>query len=215
MAAARMDRGGNDLVRGKLLHQEAYAHHVRHRVQGTHFMEVDLSDRTAVDPAFRVGNEGIDRYRVRLDLVRNGQAADQRLNIRDGGMVMVAVMVIMLMFMVMMMPMFVVMLMAVFMMMLVIVVMVMMLVIMVMLMLMRVTGFLLHAVHGDRNMGAGDAALYGRLRGDGNAGQAKGIHFINEGLFVAGQFQQGGGEHIARGAHGAFQVKCFHPEPPY
>ena len=214
MAAARMDRGNDDLIRGKLLLQEAYAHYVRHRVKGTHLMEVDLCDRPAVHPAFRVGNEGIDRFRVGLDPVRHSKAVDQRLNIRDGGMVVMAVMMVMLMFMFMVM---IVVMLVIVIMMMVMVMMMIVIVFMVMLMLvfMRVTGFLLHTVHGNRDMGAGDAALDGRLRGDGNAGQAQGIHFVNERLFVSGKLQQGGGQHIARGAHGAFQVQCFHRKPPY
>ena len=60
-------------------------------------MEMDLRDRPAVHPAFRIRDQGIHRPGVRPDLLRNIQAADDPVDILHGSMVMMAVAMVMVM----------------------------------------------------------------------------------------------------------------------
>jgi hypothetical protein len=84
-----------------------------------------------------------------------------------------------------------------------------MIVMVFMVMVMNVLGFFLLAVHGHLHVGARNAALDGLLRFHMHAGQAQAVHFFNESLFVGNQFQQRRHQHIARRAHGAFQIQGF------
>ena len=125
-------------------------------------------------------------------------------------MVVMFVIVIMVMFVIVVMMMIVivimVMLMIVVMVMLVIVVMVML----VMMPVMDVLRLLLSTVYRNLHMCPGDAALHRGLRGNRDTRKAQSIHFINKSLPVFRQLQQGRGQHIARGAHRAFQIQRLH-----
>ena len=69
---------------------------------------------------------------------------------------------------------------------------------------------LLEAVHGDGDVRAGDAELLRRLPGEAHAGQAQAVHAVDEGLGVGEQLAEGGHQHVARRAHGAFEVERLH-----
>ena len=143
----------------------------------------------AVYPAFGLRNQGVHRFCVGFYFFGNVQAVDDPLYIRRSGVVMAAVVMI------------VVMIVMVFM-------------VMAVMMRMNVLGFFLFAVHGHLHVGARNAALDSLLRFHMHAGQAQAVHFFNESLFVGNQFQQRRHQHIARRAHGAFQIEGFHGVPP-
>ncbi len=63
-AAAHMNRGGQNLIRLQLVEQQANSHHVRHRIQRPHLMEVYLPHRHPMGPGLRLGNGLIDRQGV-------------------------------------------------------------------------------------------------------------------------------------------------------
>ena len=138
----------------------------------------------------------VHRLRVGPDPFGNGKGVDQRVDIRHGGMVMF----VMIMAMIMVMAVIVAVLMPV-------IVFMMMLMIMVGMIVPR---FLFLPVHGHRHMRTGDPALHGRLRAHPNAGKPQSVHPVDERLPVLCQFQQRGGQHIAGGAHAAFQIQRFH-----
>jgi hypothetical protein len=77
-------------------------------------------------------------------------------------------------------------------------------------MLFRISGFFLFPVHCHPHMGSGDSAFDGRLGRHLHPRQPDGIHPVNESLPVLCQLQQCRGQHIARRAHAAFQIQCFH-----
>ena len=85
----------------------------------------------------------------------------------------------------------------------------------VMMMAVDVVGMLLLAVHGHGDVGAGDAALLRRAALKAHAGQAQGVHAGGEGVGVGHEFGEGGHQHIAGGAHAAFDVECFHGSIPF
>jgi hypothetical protein len=61
------------LIRGKLVHQQAHGGHVGQRVQGPHFVEVDLRHRHAVHMALRFRDEPVDRQNILPHLLRHRQ----------------------------------------------------------------------------------------------------------------------------------------------
>ena len=79
----------------------------------------------------------------------------------------------------------------------------------------HVAALLLFPAHGDRHLGAGDAALHSGLGGEHHPRQAQAIHALHKALGVGVELQQGCGEHISGGAHVAFQVQCFHSDAPF
>ena len=79
----------------------------------------------------------------------------------------------------------------------------------------HVVAELLLAIHGHSHMGAGDAALFGALALHAHAGQAQGVHAGGEGVGVGHEFGEGGHQHIAGGAHAAFDVERFHGSIPF
>ena len=73
---------------------------------------------------------------------------------------------------------------------------------------------LLRAVHGHGELRAADAALFGAHgRGD-NAGDAQRIELLQKCLRLRQQLEQRRREHIARGAHAAVKIQCFHGLAP-
>jgi hypothetical protein len=214
MAAARGHRGSQHFIRRKLLHQEADADDIRYSVHRADFMKMDFRYRAAVHFAFRIRDQGIDGFGVRLYPGGNLQGINQFIDVLYRGMMMVRMLMVMRVIMVMIVPVIVVMRMFVFMVMpvfmTVIVIMIVVMIVSVLMGVIRIDGFLLHAIHGYAHMRSGDAALDGRFGGHMHPGQAERIHLINKRLFILCQFQQRGGEHIACSAHIAFQVKGFH-----
>ena len=61
-------------------------------------------------------------------------------------------------------------------------------------------------------MRAGDAAFHGRLRFVFHTRDPAGIQLLEKSLalFLREKFEKRGGQHIARGAHGAVDVENFH-----
>ena len=74
----------------------------------------------------------------------------------------------------------------------------------------RISRFFLLSVHRYPHMGSGDSAFDSRLGRHLHPRQPDGIHPVNESLPVLCQLQQCSGQHIARRAHAAFQIQCFH-----
>ena len=73
---------------------------------------------------------------------------------------------------------------------------------------------LLRAVHGHGELRAADAALFGAHgRGD-NAGDAQRIELLQKCLRLRHQLEQRRREHIARSAHAAVKIQCFHGLAP-
>ena len=71
-------------------------------------------------------------------------------------------------------------------------------------------GVLLIAMDGHGHVGARNAAGLGVCRAHRHAGQPQGVHLVHKGLLVVQKLVQGGHQHIAGCAHGAFDVKRFH-----
>ena len=69
---------------------------------------------------------------------------------------------------------------------------------------------LLQARHRDGHVGAGDAQGLRGVGGDGHLGQAQGIHGVQKAFLVGQKLVQGAQQHVAGGAHGTFQIQCFH-----
>ena len=77
-------------------------------------------------------------------------------------------------------------------------------------MLVLIAGGFFFAVdfHGD--MRAGDPAFYGSGFLVNHAGNIQSVQFLKERVRIGHQFKKRCGQHIARGAHTAFDVECFH-----
>lgn len=224
LAAAQVDRRDLDGVGSQQMDGQAHAYHVHHGVQGAHLVEVDLGDGHAVGPGLRAGDAGIDGPGVGDHGLRQIQALQQGGNVRRGGVVMVVSMVVVVMvFMVMMMVMVMIVIMFMFMRMVVFMFMrmvVLVVVLMLVLMMMRmnflmavaaghIVAVLLLAVDGHVHVGAADAAgggAPGRHRHTGD----QAVHGVQEAGLVLQQLIEGGHQHIAGGAHVAFQIQCFH-----
>ena len=184
MAGPDVDRGDNDLVRGKRRHREAYRRHVRHRVHRADLMKVDLVDLHAVHMALRLRDQAEHREHVVPHL--SGQIEVFPDDMLDVGETAVMVSMTVVVFVVMVMFVIVV----GFMVMLMIVVMV-MVVMMLVVMPVRigVGGCLLLPVdlHGD--VRAGDAALDGRLPDVFHARDAERVQLREKGVGIGKQPQ--------------------------
>ena len=210
VAAAHMDRRGDDLVRIQLFHQHAYRRHVRNGVHGSHLVEMDLRDRLSVGAAFRLGNEPVHVQRVLPDLLRNRQMGNDMLHVGQTGMMM-AVRMGMVMVVFVRLPvgvsmvvfvrlpvgmgMFVFVRLPVGMGMFV-----------RMCMVMRDFLALFRAMDPDGDVGPRDAAFDRRLRRHGHLRQADVIELLQKGVPVRQQLQQRGGQHISRGAHPQIEI---------
>ena len=73
---------------------------------------------------------------------------------------------------------------------------------------------LLLAVDEDADLRPGDAGRLGSLGAHLDAGQPHRVHRAEEALLVVEQLIQRAHEHIARRAHGAFKIQCFHAVAP-
>ena len=154
-------------------------------------MKVDLVDRPAVGLALCCGQTAIDGEDIVPHTLRDRQGRNARADVRYAG---VGMRVFMGMFMLMV-----------------------MLVNMTASMCVRqrdVLTLLLRAVHGHGELRAADAALFGAHgRGD-NAGDAQRIELLQKCLRLRQQLEQRRREHIARGAHAAVKIQCFHGLAP-
>ena len=218
-AAAHVDGGGHNLVGREQIHGVAHAHHVGHRVQGPHLVEVDLVYRAAVGLGLGGGNGVVYRLSVGLCLLRQGQAADEGGDVAGRGVVMVVMAVVMLMVMMVLVAVVMAGTVGVLRMTVVVVMMLMVVGVDVDMPLSgghgHVAGFLLRSAHGHLHPGARDAAGPGGQGGEGHPGQAQGIHGADKGRLVGQQLVEGGHEHIARRAHIALKIQNFHGrEPP-
>ena len=72
---------------------------------------------------------------------------------------------------------------------------------------------LLRAEHGYRNVRPHNAAFFRALSLDPHAGQAERIHAAQKVLRIGMQLEQRCHQHVARRAHIAFQIECFHRLP--
>ena len=212
-AAAHVDRRGHNFVGSEQIHGIAHAHHVGHRVQGAHLVEVDLIHRAAVGLGLSGGDGVVHRLSMDLYLPRQGQAADERSDMAGRGMVMVVMAMLMLVM--------VLMAMVVAGTVGILRVAVVLIAALVMLMGMdvdmplsgghgHVVGFLLLTAYGHLHPGARNAAGLGGQGGKGDPGQAQGIHGADKGRLVGQQLVEGGHEHVACGAHIALQVQNLH-----
>ena len=158
-------------------------------------MEVDLVDRPAVGLALCCGQTAIDGEDIVPHTLRDRQGRNVRADVRHASVGM-----------------------RVFMGML-------MLVLMLMVMLVNMTAcmcvrqrdvltLLLRAVHGHGELRAADAALFGAHGCGDNAGDAQRIELLQKCLRLRQQLEQRRREHIARSAHAAVKIQCFHGLAP-
>ena len=140
--------------------------------------------------AFRLGKQPVNGDGVRQHGLRRAQGADGPLDIRQ---VRVGVMMVM--------P--------------VVVVVIVIVPVVVVMMPGKQRLVLLDPVHRDRNADAGHAAAHARSGGKGDARHAEGVEGGKRGGGIVRQRQQGGCEHIARGAHGQVEVERFHRPVPF
>ena len=75
------------------MHQVTDRDHIRHGIQGTDLVEVDVLHGVSVDMGLRRGDQVIDRQGVANDIRGKVEPADKRPNLGDGGMVMVMMVV--------------------------------------------------------------------------------------------------------------------------
>ena len=198
LAAAHMDGGGRHSVRGQQLHQETESGHIRHRVQGADLVEVDVLHTDAVDGALRGGDAVIDSDDMSPHGLAYVQIADDGADVRRGA-------VMMFMDMVRLFGALLFMCMAV-----VVAVLMFAVVAVLVVMLPDVQGFFLLSVHGDAHVGAVDAAFVCELGLKADMGDPQGVELFQDRLSVVEKLQQGGGEHVARGAHGAVKMQQLH-----
>ena len=189
VAAADVHGRDDDLLRREPLKQQAHGCDVRKRVHRADLMKVDLVDRPAVGLALCCGQTAIDGEDIVPHTLRDRQGRNARADVRHAG---VGMRVFMGMLMVM-------------------------LVNMTASMCVRqrdVLTLLLRAVHGHGELRAADAALFGAHgRGD-NAGDAQRIELLQKCLRLRQQLEQRRREHIARSAHAAVKIQCFHGLAP-
>ena len=211
-----MDGGGQNLVGLEQVQGVAHPHHIGHRVQSTHLVEVHVPHRAAMGLGLRLSDGVVHPSGVGLHLLGQGEAVDDRSDVARGGVVVMVVLLPVAMVVVMIM----VVLVAVAVLMPMIVFMVMVVMFFPVVVEMVLTGglrggglSLLLAVHHYRHVGARDAAGGGPLGLQAHPGEPQAVHGIQETLLVLQQFIQGGHEHIPGGPHIAFQVKCFHVTP--
>ena len=185
LTAAQMHRAGNDFFRRKDMQQQADGSHIRHRVQRAHLMEVNLIHRAAVGCTFRLGDGAVDLQRLLLHLRGQTGFLNGMLHPGHGGVMMMPVTMFVLVGMVMA---------------------VLVHMVMRMFVLVRVA-VLLFPVYQHMHMQALHTAFLRRMNLHLHPRQQL-IHLLQKSLLLlrAQQIQQRSGEHIARRAHGTFDV---------
>ena len=179
-----MDRGGDHLVRCKLLHQQAHRRHVCHSVHGAHLVEMDVRHRHAMDMALRLGNAVIYRQNVPPHPVGHREPLHNVADLVHTVVVMVGVLMV------------VVVLMVVDVLMVVVV--------------MMVVVMLRFPVHRHGDSGAGDAALFGLLQAVCYPGNTQAVETLDKFVGLGQQLQQRRRQHISGGAHAAVQIQGPH-----
>ncbi len=84
------DRRGADAIRRELVQEQTDAGDVGDRVVGADLVEVDLADRPAVRPGLGVGERLIDRAGVREHRRGQGEGADDREDVGEAAMAVMA-----------------------------------------------------------------------------------------------------------------------------
>ena len=219
LAAAHVNGGAQDLLRGQLVKEQAHHGHVGHGVQGAHLVEVDLLHRYPVGAALRLPDELVHPQHVLPHLLGQVQVGEDVADVPHPRVVVMAVVVPVTVVMLMIVPV-VVARMLVFMIVMVLMLMVMLVVMVVSVAVgvggeVHVAAFFLLAVHGDGDVGAGDPALDTGGGGDPHPRQAQGVDPAEEALRIGVKFQQGRGQHVASRAHVAFQIQGFHSDAPF
>ena len=136
--------------------------------------------------AFRLGDEGVDRHHIILDLAWQGKVKDDVRNVVNPAVVVAAVLMAMSVF--------------------VIVSSLVMVVLMPVVMGMVVVAVLLLSVHRHGQMGACDTAFHRTLPLIADAGYAQAVQLRQEAVRVGQKLQQGGGQHVPGGPHGQVQI---------
>ena len=173
-----MDGGGQNLVGLEQVQGVAHPHHVGHRIQSTHLVEVHVPHRAAMGLGLRLSDGVVHPSGVGLHLLGQGEAVDDRSDVARGGVVVMVVVplpvvVAMVMVVAVLMPMIV----------LVFMVMVVMFFPVVVEMVLagglRGGGFhFLLAVHRHRHVDARDAAGGGRLCLQAHPGEPQAVHSV-------------------------------------
>ena len=210
-----MDGGDEDLLRLEQGQGIAHPRHVGHRVQGPHLVEVHVPHGATVGLGLRPGDGVIDGLGLGLHPVGQGEGVDDLPDVAWGGVVvMVVVFSVAMVMSVAVVVMVVVVVMGI---MVMFVVVVLLNVEVDMVVMGRLAGDgpgLLLPVHGDRHVGARDAAGGGFLGLHPDAGEAQAVHGVQKALLVFQQLVQGGHEHIPGGPHIALDVKRLHISVP-
>ena len=191
-------------LRREHVREQAGAHHVGHGVHCADLVEMDLPYLAAVYAALRAGYGGVDRPGAPLDALGDVEAVYNGAYVRKGVVVMpraVVSMTVRAAGMRLAVPGLVLVAMAVPVGVLVSVSMAMLLLVL--------------AADGDGDAAARYAALDGGQKLDVYAGDTEGVHALDERgpLPLRQQLQKGGGEHVARHAHAAVQIKYPHIAP--
>lgn len=76
MARSYMDWRSHNAFDSQFPDQQAHTHHIRHCIQGSHLMKVDLCNGSPVGLAFGLSNGCIDFQRILPHLRRQFQTAD-------------------------------------------------------------------------------------------------------------------------------------------
>ena len=204
MAAAHVHRGCDHLIRRKALHKHADGGDIRHRIQGSHLMEMNLADGHSVGVAFCLGDQSVDRHDVLLYLL-----GDLEMPHNDVPDIMEAAVVVMAMFMAMLMIvfLFLMMFMRVPVMRLVMVFVVMAVgLFMMMGVKMGVKAFFFLSIYRNPHMGAGDAAFFHGLRLKADTGYPCGLKVPKEGLPVRQEFKKCSRQHIPGSPHSTVKI---------
>ena len=189
-----MDRRGDNLFGGDPRHQIAAGDDVRDGIERADLVEVDEVDLASVCAPFGGGDAGVDGTGV----VRGGwderQSVDYAKDIGQRTMYVVVIVAVTIMVVIMFVAMAIVVMVMMF-------VMIMMMVVMFMFVMVVVVDNLLLAVDADGEMRRRNAAAGDRLADKFDAGDAKGVQFVECGLQVWLEFKKGGGQHVACGTH--------------
>ena len=196
IAAAQVHRGGRHLLRPQQLHGVAHAGDIRHRVQGSHLVEVDLPHLHTVGLGLRLGQQAVDLLRLLPHALRQVKAVDHGGDLRQRGVVVAHWAVVVVVFRL---PVIVVMPMGIVVVLPVVVV---------------VMAVLLLPCRHHLGMGAGNAAGGRRLKGHRDL-RMEAVHGLRERRLVRQQLIKGPQEHIPRGPHIALQVQRPHASTPF
>ena len=130
-----MDGGGNNAIRRDKMHQPADSHHIRHGVHSADLVKMNLLHAASVDMALGLRNQLKNGQCILPDRLGQGKMSENMLYLMQAGVRMGMFMQVMGMLM--------------------------LIVLVLMVILVKLFVFLT-AIHGDGDMGAGDAAAFCR-----------------------------------------------------